>query len=58
MPDQKLRAPRWRRVPGKQVLDYEVKGRVICQCEGKGCSVCKRRGWMIDESAIQEAWDG
>jgi len=62
MPDKesKLRHPKWRNLPGRQVREYEVKGRVVCPtCDGKGCdSMCNRRGWMIDESAIQEEWDG
>lgn len=54
----KLRAPGWRQEPNKPYRTYEVKGRVICPgCEGKGCDTCNRRGWMIDENAIQEEWN-
>ncbi len=58
-PSSELRAPKWRRIPGKQTLDYEMKGRVVCPgCAGKGCNQCNRRGWMIDESAIKDEWHG
>ncbi len=59
MTDQKLRPPRSRQDPGKPTLTYEIKGRVTCPgCDGKGCERCNRRGWMIDESKIQEEWNG
>ncbi len=54
-----LRAPRWRQDPGKPIRTLEVRGRVTCPtCQGKGCDECTSRGWMIDDDAIEEEWNG
>ncbi len=59
MTEAKLRAPKWRQDPARSTRTLESRGRVECPgCKAKGCALCNSRGWMIDESKIQEEWDG